>query len=54
MGENHIETRSAYVTPKVDVLNISSEGLLCASFGYGLGVDNDPYEDGGIVDLFFL
>ena len=54
MRENLIETRSAYVTPKVDALNLSSEGLLCSSLCFGLGIDNDEFEDGGIVDLFFL
>ena len=46
------------MSPKIDVLRISIEGLLCGSLGGGnsggLGVDNDPFEDGGSVDLFFL
>lgn len=54
MKERLIETHVAYVEPKVDILYISCEGLLCGSLGKDLGVDNDPFEDGGIVDLFFL
>ncbi len=46
------------MSPKIYVLRISIEGLLCGSLGGGnsgeLGVDNDPFEDGGSVDLFFL
>ena len=46
------------MSPKIDVLRISIEGLLCGSLGGGnsgdIGIDNDPFEDGGSVDLFFL
>ena len=46
------------MSPKIYVLRFSVEGLLCGSLGGGnsggLGVDNDPFEDGGSVDLFFL
>lgn len=54
MKERYSKMTEAYVSPKVDVLYISCEGLLCGSLGGDLGVSNDPFEDGGIVDLFFL
>lgn len=58
MKKVYFKTVDTYMSPKIDLLRISIEGLLCGSLGGGnsggLGVDNDPFEDGGSVDLFFL
>lgn len=54
MKKNCYSSADAYVQPKIDVLYISCEGLLCGSLAGELGVDNDPFEDGGSIDLFFL
>jgi hypothetical protein len=58
MKKEYFKTADTYMSPKIDVLRISIEGLLCGSLGggnsAGLGGDNDPFEDGGSVDLFFL
>lgn len=58
MKKEYFKTVDTYMSPKIDVLRISIEGLLCGSPGGGnsggLGVDNDPFEDGGSVNLFFL
>ena len=50
MKKEYFKTADSYMSPKIYVLRFSIEGLLCVS----LGVDNDPFEDGGSVDLFFL
>jgi hypothetical protein len=58
MNRGYFKTAGPYMSPKIGVLKISVEGLLCTSLEGGnsgdLGIDNDPFEDGGSVDLFFL
>ena len=58
MKKEYFKTVDTYMSPRVDVLQISVEGLLCGSLvgsnSGDIGIDNDPFEDGGSVDLFFL
>ena len=58
MKKEYFKTADSYMSSKIYVLRFSIEGLLCVSLGGGNsgghGVDNDPFEDGGSVDLFFL